>query len=191
MQVIDSKRDVQWRHIMEEVKDRVAKLSMGYDDSQDLEGWLLEKLLLLEQRFPERGILHTDKVHLRLWFMNLRIKDWIKSRSLRKAHHVPIVQRNIDSGDEYELDQETNDAELLGDEQYKAIESRDEAEVADREIRKLIGKRGAKLLDVVKSMDTLDSAEIAEKLECLRGAVNSQFHLIRQQSKKLKIRALD
>lgn len=191
MHANNKEREDKWKIVIGQVQERVKKLGFGHDDAQDLEGWLIEKLLRLEQRFPEQGIPDADKVYLRLWFMNKRIMDWSKAYALRRARHVPIVQRNVESGDEFELDQKTADSEVHNDESYMAIENRDEAEVADRVIRYHIRKRGAELLDAVKSMDTLDSAEIAEKLACLPGAVNSQLYLIRQKSKNLKIRALE
>ncbi|NUO20375.1 hypothetical protein HUU59_13095 [bacterium] len=191
MHANDKEREDKWKIVLGQVQERVKKLGMGYDDAQDLEGWLIEKLLLWDERFPEQGIPDSDKVYLRLWLMNKRIMDWNKAYALRRARHVPIVQRDVESGDEFDLDYKAADSDAHDDESYKAIENRDEAEVADRLIRYNIRKRGAELLDAVKSMDTLDSAEIAEKLACLPNAVNSQFYLIRQKSKKLKIRDLE
>lgn len=184
-------REDKWKIVIGQVQERVKKLGLGHDDAQDLEGWLIEKLLRLDQRFPEQGIPDADKVYLRLWFVNKRIKDWFKSNSLRKKRFVPLMQKNIESGQEYESELQTFDAEFQNDEQYDAIENRDEAEVAERNIRYLIGKRGVEVLNIVKSMDTLDSTEIAEKLKCQPGAINTRFYSIRQKSKLLKFRDFD
>jgi hypothetical protein len=76
---------------------------------------------------------------------------------------------------------------LCSDERYTAIENRDEAEVANRLIRKKIGKRGAQILDAVIAHNTLEPAELAEALAMQPGAINSQFYAIRQKGKLLKL----
>ena len=185
MQAEDKEREEKWKVVMEEVHKRAHCHVPDHDSAEDLAGTVLEHLVRIDRRKPLWNILDNERLRKRI--ETRKMLDWFRRRATYLSRHQPLIMRNRESGEEYETNLGAAVDVTFEDEQYQAIETRDEAEVADREIRKNIGKRGAQVLDAVKDKNTLDPTELAEALDTRSETINSQIYAVRQKGKLLKI----